>query len=178
MNDKARNEDQHDEDVLDCIRSMFDLASGLPIQATLNLGPLAPKDGPSSISWCDPNLAQMFKVFVKYEDEDGGLSQHMGEKEAAALLKDGPLMVCVGIGFPPDVEPHADILHAAQFADAADVGDVAQHMKNNEVGRELCVSGDVAFEVGLFRFPAFWKRGEVMKFPLIVGMGHPQANKQ
>lgn len=156
---------------------MMGLPLGFPAEVTLDLGPMAPSGGPSAVSWCDEGQSNEFKVFVKYENEDGGLGRHIGEEQAKALLKSGPLLVCTVVGFPADVIPHQDIIHAANFAEAADVGEVAQFVTENEVRRKLCVGGPVAFQVGRYRCPAFWERDQVVKLPLVVGITDPIPNE-
>jgi hypothetical protein len=168
---------EEENDIAKQLASALGLPLDMPMDVTVDLGPMAPTGGPSAVSWCDEGRFPEFKVFVKYENEDGGLGRLMGEDEAQALLKRGPLMVCTVIGFPAEVIPHQDIIHAAHFAEAADVGEVAQFLTENEVRRRLCVGSPVAFRAGRYRFPAFWKRDQIVRLPLIVGITSPIPNE-
>ena len=177
MTNDDRKETPAKDDITQRLRSMMGLPSGIPIEVSLDLGPMAPSDGPSTISFCDPRHANEFKVFVKYENEDGGLRWLIGDEEANELLKRGPLLVCAVIGFPPDVIPHQDIVKAARFAEGANPGEVRHFVPEDHQHRKLCLGGPVAFQVGRYRCPAFWERDEVVKLPLVVGVSYPIDNE-
>lgn len=140
-------------------------------------GPTPASDDPSTVLWCDSLDASEYKVFVKYENEDGGLERLIGREEAVELLACGPLIVCTVIGLPAHVAPHRDIINAAHFAEAADPGQVAQFFTENQQHRRLCVGGSVAFQVGRYACPNFWKRGEVVKLPLVTGISQPLESR-
>lgn len=85
-------------------------------------------------------------------------------------------MICVEVGWPEEMEPHADIVRAARFVGGdAKVGDVLEFVHDNAVRRDLVAGFEVAFKVLPSMSPPLPREhvGGVGAAPLIIGMSKP-----
>lgn len=79
------------------------------------------------------------------------------------------MIVCGEVGFPVEMEPAAEVLHAAQWADAGKIGDVFEVDDPTPTGRRLVLGSKVAMEVTESMPPIFGPVGTVLLLPLVIG---------